>query len=139
MATEPASSAPLVLLAESAHAEHHHGEMLTRAGFRVVTLPVREVMPPLIRDVKPAIIAIEFDGSQPSDALDLAPRLRADPRPRAIPIPVIVYGYGLSAPDIERAATGGAMWVQLEPSDGVKLVAAIRGVLTAAGIALHQL
>ena len=26
------------------------------------------------------------------------------------------------------------MWLQLEPSDGVKLVAAIRGVLGAAGI-----
>jgi hypothetical protein len=138
MAIEPVSSAPLVLLAESAHADHHHDEMLTRAGFRVVTLPIREVTPTLIRDVKPAIVAIEFDGEQPTDALDLAPRLRANGRPRAIPIPVIVYGFGLSAPDIERVATGGAMWLQLEPSDGVKLVAAIRGVLTASGIALHQ-
>jgi len=138
MATAPTSSAPLVLLAESAHAEHHHAEMLTRAGFRVVRLTVHEVTPALVRDVKPAIIAMEFDGSQPSDGLDLAPRLRADARPRAIPVPVIVYGHGLSAPDIQRAATGGAMWVQLEPSDGAKLVAAIRGVLAASGITAKQ-
>ena len=70
MATAPTSSAPLVLLAESAHAEHHHAEMLTRAGFRVVRLTVHEVTPALVRDVKPAIIAMEFDGSQPSDGLD---------------------------------------------------------------------
>ena len=66
MATAPTSSAPLVLLAESAHAEHHHAEMLTRAGFRAVRLTVHEVTPALVRDVKPAIIAMEFDGSQPS-------------------------------------------------------------------------
>jgi hypothetical protein len=129
---EPASSAPLVLLAESDHAEHHHLEILTRAGFRVVRLPVDELTSTLIRDVKPAIIAVELDGSRQGDALDLAPRLRRDARPRAIPIPIIVYGHGLSPADIEAAATGGAMWLQLEPSDGAKLVAAIRGVLAAA-------
>jgi DNA-binding response OmpR family regulator len=139
MATEPASSAPVVLLAESAHAEHQHAELLTHAGFRVVRLPLHEITSALIRDVKPALVAIELDGLQPSDALDLAPRLRANARPRAIPVPVIVYGHGLSAPDIERAATGGAMWVQLEPSDGTKLVAAIRGVLAASGITAKRL
>ena len=133
-----AVSAPLVLLAESAHAEHHHAEILARAGLRVIRLPAHEVTSALMRDVKPAIIAIEFDGLQPNDGLDLAPRLRADARPRAIPIPVIVYGHGLSAADIERAATGGAMWLQLEPSDGTKLVAAIRGVLAAGGITTKQ-
>jgi hypothetical protein len=45
--------------------------------------------------------------------------------------PVIVYGYGLSAEEIEHAARAGALWLQLEPSDGTKLVAAIRGVLAA--------
>jgi hypothetical protein len=45
---------------------------------------------------------------------------------------------GLSAEDIERAARGGAMWLQLEPSDGLKLVAAIRGVLNAAGIVMKN-
>jgi hypothetical protein len=84
--------------------------------------------------VKPAVIAAERDGSGQIDPLDLVSRLRTEARPRGIPIPVIVYGYGLSAHDIERAATIGAMWLQLEPSDGTKLVAAIRGVLTGVGI-----
>jgi hypothetical protein len=49
---------------------------------------------------------------------------------------VIVYGHGLNPEDIERAARGGAMWVQLEPSDGLKLVAAVHGVLAAAGVVI---
>ena len=83
-----------------------------------------------MQDVKPAIIAIELDGERSAGALELAPRLRADGA-RTMSIPVIVYGHRLSAADIERVATGGAMWLQLEPSDGPKLVAAIRGVLAA--------
>ena len=132
MATEFPSGPPVVLRVEPPDAKHQHAELLTRAGFRVVRSPPHEVTVRHMQDVKPAIIAVELDGSA-RDALDLAPRLRAEARPLAIPIPVIVYGHGLSAPDIERAATGGAMWVQLEPSDGAKLVAAIRGVLTADG------
>ena len=109
-----------------------------RAGLRVVTLPPHEVNSGLLQDVKPAVIAAERDASAQNDALDLASRLRAETRPGALPIPVIVYGYGLSAADIERAATIGAMWLQLEPMDGTKLVAAIRGVLTAAEITRQQ-
>lgn len=134
MATESPSGPPVVRLVEPSDPKHQHTEMLTRAGFRVVRSPAHEVTVQRMQDVKPAIIAVELDGSGSRDALDLAPRLRAEARPLAIPIPVIVYGHGLSAPDIECAATGGAMWLQLEPSDGAKLVAAIRGVLIADGI-----
>ena len=42
---------------------------------------------------------------------------------------MIVYGDGLSAADIERATTMGALWLQLEPADGTKLVAATQAVL----------
>jgi DNA-binding NarL/FixJ family response regulator len=141
MATEPANAAPLVLLVEDSDHQHDHAGLLTRAGFRVVRLPTAEITAQLIQEVNPAILVAELNGSRSSDTLDLAPRLRgaisrSSPRSygSASSIPVIVYGHSLSAPDIERAARGGAMWLQLEPADGVKLVAAIRGVLGAAGI-----
>jgi hypothetical protein len=136
MAKEPAISPPVVLLVEPSEPKHKHAELLMRAGLRVVQLPPHEVNSRLLDEVKPAIIAAELDGSQQSDALDLASRLSEDARPRSMPIPVIVYGHGLRAEDIEAAARGGAMWLQLEPSDGLKLVAAIRGVLAAAGKSL---
>ena len=141
MATEAANAPPLVLLVEPSDYQHNHAELLTRAGFRVVRLPTAEITAQLIQEVNPAIVAAELNGSGSSDALDLAPRLRratsvSPPRSysSALSVPVIVSGHSLSAPDIERAARGGAMWLQLEPSDGVKLVAAIRGVLGTAGI-----
>jgi hypothetical protein len=138
MAKESDISPPVVLLVEPADPAHHHAELLTRAGLRVVHLPPHEVTSSLLEEVNPAIIAAELDGSQQRDALDLALRLREEARPRSTPVPVIVYGQGLSAEDIERAARGGAMWLQLERSDGLKLVAAIRGVLTAAGIVMKN-
>jgi hypothetical protein len=136
MANEPAISPPVVLLVEPSHPNHQHAELLTRAGLRVVRLPPHEVNSRLLDEVKPAIIAAELDGSQQSDALDLASRLREAARPRSTPIPGIVYGHSLKPEDIEGAARGGAMWLQLEPSDGLKLVAAIRGVLAAAGVVI---
>jgi hypothetical protein len=137
MATDRSALAPLVLLVTPASPKHHHEGMLTDAGFRVVALPQREVQDAQIRALKPAIIAVECDEGHRSDSLNLAPRLRAAAGTRAIPVPVIVYGHGLSATAIEEAARGGAMWLQLEPADGAKLVAAIRGVLFAAGIVVR--
>ena len=134
MAQEPAISPPVVLLVEPTDPKHRHEEILTRAGLRVVRLPPHEINSRLLDDVKPTIIAAELDGSQQSDALDLTSRLREDARARSTSVPVIVYGHSLKAEDIERAARGGAMWLQLEPSDGLKLVAAIRGVLAATGV-----
>lgn len=138
MALEPTADPPIVLLLEPSDPRHHHTELLTRAGFRVVRAAPEEVNSQLLREVKPAIIAAERDGSGQLDPLDLTSRLRAEAPSRTIPTPTIVYGYGLSEHDIERAAAIGAMWLQLEPSDGSKLVAAIRGVLTAAGITLPR-
>ena len=138
MAKESVTSPPVVLLVEPSDPTHHHAELLTRAGLRVVQLPPHEVNSRLLEEVKPAIIAAELDASQGRDALDLASRLREDARPPSTPVPMIVYGHGLSAEDIERAARGGAMWLQLEPSDGLKLVAAIRGVLNAAGTVMKN-
>ena len=117
MATKPAATSPVVLLVEPSKPDHHHADMLTSAGFRVVNLPAHELTERAVQHVKPAIIAVELDGARSRDAVDLAPRLRAAAAPRAEPIPVIVYGHGLSAADIERAATSGAMWLQLEPAE----------------------
>jgi hypothetical protein len=35
--------------------------------------------------------------------------------------------------DIEEAACAGALWLQLEPSDGARLVAAVKGLISATG------
>lgn len=134
MATESASDPPVVLLVEPSNARHHHAELLERAGFRVERLPPQDLGERQMRDLEPATVAIELDDGRAADALDLVTRLRANASPRAVPVPVIVYGHALSASDIEHAARRGAMWLQLEPSDGTKLVAAIRGVLSASGI-----
>jgi hypothetical protein len=143
MATQATDVAPLVLLIEPSAARHHHAQLLAEAGFRVELLAPQDVTIGWIEEKKPALIAVELDESSPSDALELTPRLRGsgpvlsrtdDGRGSGLRTPVIVYGHGLAAADIERAARGGALWLQLEPSDGVKLVAAIRGVLTAAGV-----
>ena len=88
-----------------------------------------------MQNVRPVLIAIELNDEQPGDALDRAPRPRDNAPPRSIPIPVIVYGNGLSTAEIERAANG-AMWLEHKHADGKKLVAAIRGVLAAARIAI---
>jgi hypothetical protein len=124
------SAAQIVLLVEPSDPKHHHAELLRRAGFQVVTLPMAEITGDLLREVSPALVAIELDAARTSDVLGLNPRLRSELH-RSIPVPVIVYGHGLNALDIEQAARGGAMWLQLEPSDGAKLIAAVRGVLAA--------
>jgi hypothetical protein len=134
MATESTTSPPTILLVEPLHPKHQHADLLARAGFRVERLSAGDVDGPRIRDIRPDIIAVEMDGARTGHALDIASRVRVSPSRREVPVPVIVYGHGLSAADIERAARCRAMWLQLEPSDGTKLVAAIRGVLTAGGI-----
>ena len=139
MATEPTAPPPVVLLVEPLGPNHHHAQLLQCAGLGVVQLPPHEINSQLLDALQPHIIAVELNGSQDSDALDLARRLREDARPHAMPVPVIVYGHALSSEHIERAARGGAMWLQLEPSDGLKLVAAIRGVLSVAGIVVKSI
>jgi DNA-binding response OmpR family regulator len=138
MATDRSAVPPLVLLVSPENAKHHHQEVLTNAGFRVAAVPRQDVDDTQIRDIQPDIIAIELDEGHSSDALDLARGLRAEAGTHAIFVPVIVYGLGLNATAIEEAARGGALWLQLEPADGAKLVAAIRGVLSAAGIAVKK-
>ena len=138
MATEPTTVPPVVLLVEPLGPNHHHADLLKRAGLGVVQLPPHEVNVRLLDAMRPNVIAVELNGSGDSAALDLARGLREDAPPHSMPVPVIVYGHTLSPEDIERAARGGALWLQLEPSDGLKLVAAIRGVLSVAGIVVKS-
>ncbi len=126
---EAETAPPVVLLIEPSEPKHQHADLLTQAGFRVASAPLDEVMSGFVTDVKPAIIAVELDADRAQDVLHLAQRVHTEWRLRDTP--VIVYGHGLSAEDIEHAARAGALWLQLEPSDGNKLVAAIRGVLAA--------
>ena len=46
--------------------------------------------------------------------------------------PCIVYGHSLDAHDIETAARAGALWLELAPADGARLLAAARGLVAAA-------
>jgi CheY-like chemotaxis protein len=77
----------------------------------------------------PAIVAAELDGSGAGRTLNLARRFRQDLRAR--PIPFIIYGHQLRPQDIEDAARAGALWLQIEPTDGARLAAAVRGLIAA--------
>jgi hypothetical protein len=75
----------------------------------------------------PAVVAAQLDGSGASSTLNLAHRFRQTPQ--ALLIPFVIYGHELRPGDIEDAARIGALWVQLEPSDGARLVAVVRGLI----------
>jgi hypothetical protein len=46
-------------------------------------------------------------------------------------IPIVIYGHQLRPQDIEDAARVGALWLHIEPADGARLVAAVRGLFAA--------
>lgn len=119
---------PLVLLIEPKGAQHQHTAPLARAGFRVASMAVEEVDIARVLDQRPAIIAAELDGQSPT-MLNLARRFRQNPQGRLIPF--IIYGHQLGPWEIEEAARVGALWLQLQPADGARLVAAVRGLIAA--------
>lgn len=79
-------------------------------------------------DLQPSIIVAELDGAS-NLTFELVDTLQAHALARHIPM--IVYGFGLTPDQIEATARAGAMWLQLEPLDGYKLLGAVRGVLAA--------
>jgi CheY-like chemotaxis protein len=119
---------PLVLLIEPQVARHRHAAALEKAGFRSASVLADHVDIDRVLDQRPAVIAAELDGSA-AGTLELARRLRQNPRTRLIPL--VIYGHDLRPQHIEDAARAGALWLQLEPSDGARLVAAVRGVVAA--------
>jgi CheY-like chemotaxis protein len=120
---------PLVLLIEHESGRHPHTELLAHAGFRVASVATEKVDVAGVLEQRPAVVAAELDGSGSATTLSLAKRFRQDPRAR--PIPFIIYGHHLRPQDIEDAARAGALWLQLEPTDGARLVAAVRGLIAA--------
>jgi hypothetical protein len=121
-------TSPLVLLIVPPDAHHQHAAILTAAGFRVVSQADDEATVQSVLDLVPGIIVAELSGSRTDPMFGLVHRLKDDLRARDIPL--IVYGIGLTADQIEQTAHAGAMWLQLEPCDGYKLLAAVRGVLS---------
>jgi CheY-like chemotaxis protein len=119
---------PLVLLIEPHAAQHRHADLLEKAGFRSVSVLAQNLDVGRVLEQRPAVIAAELDGAA-NVTLDLAKRLRQDRHTRFIP--VVIYGHELRPQDIENAARAGALWLQIEPGDGARLVAAVRGLVAA--------
>jgi CheY-like chemotaxis protein len=120
---------PLVVLVETTDARNQqHSESLTRAGFRVSLIQAEEVEIARVLKQRPAVIAAELDGAGVATTLNLARRFRETPERL---IPFVIFGHQLRPQDIEDAARTGALWLQLEPIDGARLVAAVRGLVAA--------
>ena len=125
------TSSPLVLLVVSSDIKHRHAAILAADGFRVATQTEPESTVRAIMKMEPSIIVAELDSA--SDVtLVLVRTLHQHALARYIPM--IVYGFGLTPEQIESTARSGAMWLQLEPSDGYKLLGAVRGVLAAKAV-----
>ena len=120
----------LVLLIEPRGAQNErHADYLTRAGYRVSSVATDHVDIDQVLQQRPAVVAAELDHSGLVGTLNLAKRFRENSQAR--PIPFIIYGHALRPQDIENAARAGALWLQLEPADGARLVAAVRGLIAA--------
>ena len=128
--TPLSQSLVLLVTPEKQSGNHDHTAILSKAGFHVVNHTHEGASVSEIVRLEPRIIIAEL-GEGGSDAMfNLVRRVKADPFGRHIPL--IVYGVGLTADEIETTAHAGAMWLQLEPTDGYKLLGAVRGVLRAA-------
>jgi hypothetical protein len=120
----------LVLLIEPhATRNQRHAQSLMRAGYRVSSVAAEGIDIGHVLQRRPAVIAAELDHSGLVRTLNLAKRFRENPQARLIPF--IIYGHQLRPRDIEDAARAGALWLQLEPTDGARLVAAVRGLIAA--------
>jgi DNA-binding NarL/FixJ family response regulator len=106
---------------------HDHAAILASAGFHVITHTHDQSSVKAVLRLAPRIVVAELADGGRETMFDLVQQLKASARH----IPVIVYGVGLTAVEIETIARAGAMWLQLEPTDGFKLVGAVRGVLRA--------
>jgi CheY-like chemotaxis protein len=125
------SAAPVVLLIEPADAAHDHAALLRRYGFRVEAHDAGRVTHVELAGSAPSVIAIELDAARTAATVDLARRLREEPQMRDVPI--ILFATHLRATDIQAGASAGVMSLQIGPSDGLKLVGAIRGILSVGG------
>src|SRR4051812_6877820 len=98
----PPAPPPLVVLIEPKDGRHHHAEMLSRAGFRVVSIPAREATVGRVLAKTPSVVAVELDPSHQPMTFEFTRQFRQDPHARLVPF--VVYGHHLRADDIEAAA-----------------------------------
>lgn len=128
---ESRSQNPVVLLITPTKPPpaHDHTAILGKAGFQILNHTHEDASVTEVLRLDPRIIAAELGAGGREGMFNMIRRLKAHPTVRHIPL--IVYGVGLTADEIEATAHAGAMWLQLEPSDGYKLLGAIRGVLRA--------
>lgn len=124
------AGSPLVVLIEPPHRRHHHADTLSRAGFQVVQVAAQDTGVESILGQRPSLVAAELVPTDSAPTWAFVRRFREDPATRFIPL--IVFGDHLRLEDIEAAARSGALWLQLEPSNGARLVAAARGLVAAA-------
>jgi DNA-binding response OmpR family regulator len=125
------SDVPVVLVIEPATGIQDHTMDLQRAGLQVIRLSATTATTSAVLAAAPALIVAPLETTYRT--LDLIRQLRINDGIRAIPI--IIYGVRLTAADIEAIALAGALFLQLEPHDGDKLVAAVRGTLAASSAA----
>ena len=104
-------------------------ETLARAGYRVSSVAAEDLDIADVLQKRPAVVAAELDHSGSVWTLNLAKRFRENSD--GLLIPFIIYGHQLRPRDIENAARAGALWLQVEPGDGKRLVAAVRGLIAA--------
>ena len=100
-----------------------------RAGYGLSSVAAEDMDIAHVLQQRPAVIAAELDHSGLVGTLNLAKRFRENTQGRLIPF--IIYGHELRPQDIEDAARAGALWLQIEPTDGARLVAAVRGLIAA--------
>jgi hypothetical protein len=121
------TDSPLVLLLGADAAERHHADTLLTLGFRVVSLSWSATDVESMIGYSPSLVAIEMLPVHVARTLALAKAFRESPLTRRTPI--MIYGPHLRTRDIEGAARAGMLWLQLTPSDSIKFVAAVRGLL----------
>lgn len=120
---------PVLLVEPKGRRNQEHTKALVGAGFRVESVAPEEADTARVLEQRPAVVAAELDGAGALATLNLARRFRENSQARLIPF--IIYGHELRPRDIENAARAGALWLQLEPGDGARLVAAVRGLIAA--------
>jgi hypothetical protein len=99
------SPSPVVVLVAQEGTQHQHADIMSKAGFRVVSIPVHEAKVRRVLDHAPSIVAAELSPADPAHRCELVRQFRRHPEARLIPC--IVYGHRLRPADIETAARSG--------------------------------
>ena len=120
---------PLVVLIEPRPARRHHADTLSSAGFHVVRITAQNASVDRVLAQRPNLVAEELVTTHLGRTWTFVRLFRERWATRFIPL--IVYGHHLRLADIDAAALAGALWLQVAPSDGTRLVAAARGLLLA--------